>query len=702
MTAKIFRDFLGCAFLAGALACQQPSTDNPQPTPMPAAVRLTGAVQKGPFVLGSTINVSPVDASGNPTGQVFNTKTTSDLGTFRIDFTAAGRVSLEGVGFYYNEVTGQLSKSQLTLRAFYDITSAGEQSAFINLVTHLTYDRVKTLVADGTSFTAATTQAEQELRQELGIGGAGFTPGKSGIEMNILGGDTEANSYLFAVSAVAAKVAVDKDAGQGSVDAVLQELLNTTALDLSDDGKLSSALKARYQSGQRSLDIESVRRFLQARLVQVDSTAAVPDLDKIIDSDGDGFVNATDTCPLVSNPDQTMIPVAICKLRNSSLDALAAGQYQDLLPGKFGGAAAFLVHVANPKAGTDKVLRVPYSPSGVLAAAQDTLFANPPGSAGLGVAGAMMARDVDGDGLSDLVMTDFANSMFRTWVYHNNGSGGFDAAKAIAKTAPNNDQVNGQPFPGFTGSFTLADFNKDGRPDFLGYFNTSQVLVLQQAGGAWAAPVAVYTTSGQVAPVAGDWNGDGNPDAVLLDYDGTNSYVRVLNGNGSGAFTLGSTAMLPVGGGGVKFIGSADFNQDGVPDLVVQVDDKGNAKPLPSRLYVLTSGPTGFTISPQLAVTAFDQPQLGQFTGMQPQILFNRAAVAADGVSLTGWNLSIASWDGTKLVDGPKTAISMELFLNVLPSTIDLNGDGKSDLLAVRNVSDITQTLQLLTGLVVN
>src|SRR5687767_15154998 len=38
---------------------------------------LGGAVQKGPFVIGSTIAISVVDAKGNPTGKVFMAATTN-------------------------------------------------------------------------------------------------------------------------------------------------------------------------------------------------------------------------------------------------------------------------------------------------------------------------------------------------------------------------------------------------------------------------------------------------------------------------------------------------------------------------------------------------------------------------------------------------------------------------------------------------
>ena len=50
-------------------------------------VMLDGGVQKGPFVLGTSVSVSLLDAVGNPTGDVFNTMTDNDLGEFSVACT---------------------------------------------------------------------------------------------------------------------------------------------------------------------------------------------------------------------------------------------------------------------------------------------------------------------------------------------------------------------------------------------------------------------------------------------------------------------------------------------------------------------------------------------------------------------------------------------------------------------------------------
>jgi hypothetical protein len=121
------------------------------------SVELSGAVQKGPFLLGSSVDVALVDGQGQPTGKVYQTYTINDLGEFGLSFQADRYVSLTGTGFYYNEVTGQISGANLTLRAFLEVTEAGAQAAYLNVITHLWYNRIRRLLAGGVPFAQAAS-----------------------------------------------------------------------------------------------------------------------------------------------------------------------------------------------------------------------------------------------------------------------------------------------------------------------------------------------------------------------------------------------------------------------------------------------------------------------------------------------------------------------------------------------------------------
>lgn len=272
-------------------------------------VLLRGALEKGPFVLGSSVSISTIDEQGQQTGDVFNTETTTDLGQFSVEFKYQGFVSLEGRGFYYNEVTGDLSGANLTLRAFHEIVQEGEQNAYLNIITHLTYNRVKVLVENGKDITDAITQAENELVNALPIGPGRLELEKSAIEMTLQGGDSIDNAYLFAVSTVLAQAAILKSAG--SPDAALQELINKTSTDLADDGQLKDQLIEQLTTAQiveedteQALIAETIMGNLEARFDDLGSTATVPDLNRVLDQDFDGIVNAEDNCRYVANPKQ--------------------------------------------------------------------------------------------------------------------------------------------------------------------------------------------------------------------------------------------------------------------------------------------------------------------------------------------------------------------------------------------------------------
>jgi hypothetical protein len=284
---------LAAAMVTGAMAC---SSKDDGSAGEAVAVSLRGAVQKGPYVLGSTVTVSELDSKASPTGKTFLTQTSNDKGEFAVEFAAKDQVALQGDGYYFNEVTGKLSGGGLTLRALYVIDKPGPQAAYLNVITHLSYLRVKRLVADGAKFADAVGQAEKELRAELGITLAAFDPAAKGIEMNLLSGDTPAAEYLLAVSAVLVQAA-------GS-DAGLQELSNTIATDLESDGKLSMTNKAKVTAGALGLDSKAVMANLAKRLDELGANSVVPNIDKILDQDADALVNEKDNCPRVANADQ--------------------------------------------------------------------------------------------------------------------------------------------------------------------------------------------------------------------------------------------------------------------------------------------------------------------------------------------------------------------------------------------------------------
>jgi cysteine-rich repeat protein len=281
------------------------STDTVADTTGSDEVDLSGSVQKGPFILGSSVFVSPLDANGDPLGDVYPTVTNNDLGEFEVALPMPGPVAIDSSGFYYNEVTGSLSGAQLTLHAIFVSSGPGPQAAYVNLITHLTERRVRQLLADGQDYAAAIAQADEELRVALGIGLSRFDPNATGTEMNLLGGDLPANQYLLAVSSVLAQAGVIRAGGvEGPVDANLQELVNEISSGFAENGTISGSLRTEVDAAELALDTAAVESAFAQRLVEVGSTADVPDIDQVLDQDDDLLVNVDDNCRQVANVGQ--------------------------------------------------------------------------------------------------------------------------------------------------------------------------------------------------------------------------------------------------------------------------------------------------------------------------------------------------------------------------------------------------------------
>ncbi|WP_437305688.1 FG-GAP repeat domain-containing protein [Sorangium sp. So ce388] len=550
-------------------------------------VQLTGAVQKGPFIVGSSVAISALRHDLTPTGQVFLTATDNDLGHFGVELAGPGPVSIEGEGFYYNEVTGRLSGAPLTLRALFDVAGgAPEQTAYVNLITHLAYERARVLAGGAGDLTAAVAQAEGELRAALGIGPEGFDPHASGVEMNALGGDGDANAYLLAVGAVVLKTALLAAGEHGSVDATLQQLVNQLSLDLASDGALDPALVAQLAAAASTLDRYEVMDLLGDRLEELGSPAEVPDIDRFFDEDGDGFYDATDTCRLVPNPSQAPLN-AICSVktvhasrpflggslerifvRDADQDGLAdvivgnigafANEGLGVLRGKGTGRLEEPVW-APPSDYSDTMVLADFNEDGDLDA-MDGFFGlffieGGPGATflprvdvdpSLG-ASSMVAADFDGDGHLDVA----ASGTSTVTVFLGDGTGGFVTASTVDADYPI--------------TLALGDFDADGNADLAGaHWDQRKVTVWLGDGAGGFDPPASFAMPAKASGVAvGDFDGDGDEDLVVSMLDGR---LRVLVGDGAGGFSQGPEHQ--VSANHYSTVEMADFTGDGKDDVV--------------------------------------------------------------------------------------------------------------------------------------
>ncbi len=265
-------------------------------------VDVQGGAEKGPFILGSSVVVSLLDGSGNPTGDQFNTQIASDAGGFELTVPSASRAALEADGYYFNEVSGELSASSLTLRAQAELMAG--VSVYVNVLTHLTNLRVVALVAQGATFDVALAQAEEELRAAMAIGPTGFNPGSQANGSSLLQGDNDASAYLLAVGAVWTQAAVMEAGAGGPVEATLQDLLNTASSAFAANGSLPTATTELLRAAEAALDGDAVNANLAERLVEVGAMTAAPNIHRVLDPDGDDRPNLSDNCRYAPNPGQ--------------------------------------------------------------------------------------------------------------------------------------------------------------------------------------------------------------------------------------------------------------------------------------------------------------------------------------------------------------------------------------------------------------
>ena len=122
----------------------------PAPTPAPPpVVEVNGAVQKGPFLVGSTVLINLLDERGRSTPSTIVAEIEDSIGSFSFVTSQRGPVQLVASGYYFSELTGQVSFGVITLRALYEISDEQGQIAYVNILTHLINNRVLQLFSGG-------------------------------------------------------------------------------------------------------------------------------------------------------------------------------------------------------------------------------------------------------------------------------------------------------------------------------------------------------------------------------------------------------------------------------------------------------------------------------------------------------------------------------------------------------------------------
>ena len=243
-----------------------------EPETPPIVINLTsldGQAQKGPFNNGTAINIAELTSALSPTGRNFSSAITDNTGRFAVANVQleSPYVELRANGYYFNEVSNEISSGQLTLFALSNLT--GKTSLNVNIITHLEKNRMVTLMSGDSpkTFAQAKLQAQEEVFAVFDYSRANV-PESELLDISQGGA---ANGKLLAMSAI---IQGDLTVGQ------MSQLLANISTDIASDGTLDDAsLRATLTNNSKNLDMAAVRSNLVAHYSSLGISATIPDFE---------------------------------------------------------------------------------------------------------------------------------------------------------------------------------------------------------------------------------------------------------------------------------------------------------------------------------------------------------------------------------------------------------------------------------------
>lgn len=267
-------------FLAMALALVACEKNPEEVTTQTKDYSVSGLVEKGPFVSGSTLNLQPLSEEFTPVGTNFHTDITDNDGSFNL-----GKISLEAPyatlsanGYFFNEVTGELSKGTLSLNAIVDLSN--KSTVNVNLLTHLKYYRIQHLLGEGKSFKDADKQAQEELFTAFGL-------------QAFNSGDVSQYSITAGTDQAAALIAISSLVLVNRTEAQLTEYLSNLSKEFGDNGVFSSGTKDKIAADMTALDskLDLIQDNIVKRYQDLGKNVTVKELYSYFDWDGDGVAD---------------------------------------------------------------------------------------------------------------------------------------------------------------------------------------------------------------------------------------------------------------------------------------------------------------------------------------------------------------------------------------------------------------------------
>lgn len=248
-------------------ACDVEDPKETQPN-APTSAGVSGFVQKGPFVSGSNIIIQILDADFNPTGQSYTVTTIDDFGSFVLESTISGEYAeFIAQGFYFNEVSGEISNASLSLRALAKISP--DMKSNVNILTTLSKNRIIQLVKqDHKSFDDAKAQAEAEILGIFNISANNLSDFNT-MDIREAG---ERHAMLLAISSI---LQADLSVGE------LSELISKIILDVQDNGTVdNNTLLQQLNENAQLINLADVKENLLTRYAALGISHPVPEFEK--------------------------------------------------------------------------------------------------------------------------------------------------------------------------------------------------------------------------------------------------------------------------------------------------------------------------------------------------------------------------------------------------------------------------------------
>ena len=191
----------------------------------------------------------------------------------------------------------------------------------------------------------------------------------------------------------------------------------------------------------------------------------------------------------------------------------------------------------------------------------------------------LISADLNGDGFVDVV--GMPGDYYPNAYYEDYAAGPY--LQVMLSTGANGLQTEQQVYTGcLAQDFAVGDVNGDGIPDLVvvcasGGNGSSSVTnlvayyMLGNGDGTFQAPVQFGGNSFVGSPTnvtLGQFNGDGYIDIAVID--GIDGYLQVISPFGNPGNPLGPQVGFDTSNGYVQTAGAADFNQDGLSDIVLE------------------------------------------------------------------------------------------------------------------------------------